>query len=277
METASQIYSRLWAERYAPEAEAAKTEEATRRAEAFVDGPRAVGPYRLRLLTAQDLLHCEGYENPLTAGTEAALQLATPSHLWWFAWNFRADLEAEPARLAARHARALAHRARGWRGLLRSSAPAAGIDYPELARAAWIARQATRHLDLATGKPTPAYFADLAAILDFVEQHFADSGHSARLDPKTGRPRPAKDTGTHWLSGLVIRLATATGWTEPAILALPLPRLWQYLRRLDLQDDPQALIPNAEKKLRARCAAELNVILAEQARIHATTTAPARN
>lgn len=95
MESATQLFARLWQEKYAALYAAEVAAEATRRAEAFVDGPRPVGPWLLRPLTAYDLLILDGYECPIAVGDWAR---TTPAELAWFAWTLRADLAAGPLR-----------------------------------------------------------------------------------------------------------------------------------------------------------------------------------
>jgi hypothetical protein len=88
---AREIHADLWRRVYAPAARAAAEAEATRQAEDFVEGPRPVGPWLLRPLTAYDLLISDGYECPLTAGD---WRDTAPAQLHWFAWLLRADMEA---------------------------------------------------------------------------------------------------------------------------------------------------------------------------------------
>lgn len=234
--------ARLWREKYLPQARAAAEEEATRRAEHFVDAPRAIGPWLLRPLTLRDVLLCEGFENPLLAPAEVAIEITRPEQLWWFAWLLQpverhGDAEAREAFLAAATLRHFEHRPR--RRLLR------------------------RAVLESTGQPSAAYFADLAAVVEYVSQHFADAGFSQTLDPKTGRPRPARDTGTHWIAGIVDTLAAEYAWREADVLDLHLGRVWQYLRRIEFRRDPQALIPSREKKLRGECTAEVERLTRE--------------
>lgn len=227
---ASELFTYLWREKYAGLATEAQQAEATRRAEDFVDGPRPVGPWLLRPLTAYDLLVADGYECPLVAGEAAALQ-ATPDQLWWFAWLLRADTDTGP-----------------------------------FARWRFIRRMRRRHLSgpPSSGSPSSAFFADLAAMAEFVERHFADSAAPKKIDPKTGQPLPQRESGTNWLAGLVMALACETGWTEEHILQLPLGRLWQYLRILDRKNGAATLAATAANRLRADCLAEVNETLAAQ-------------
>lgn len=230
MPSAAEIYGRLWAEKYAALAAAAKAGEETRRAEAFVDCPRLVAGQLLRPLTGYDLLILDGYEHPLVGG-EAAAKLTPPSAMAWFLWYQRAD--QRPLWFPA------------WRG----------ARHEARCRRAWLDR---------AGNPTAAYtFGVLPEALAYIHAAFADSEVPSRIDEKTGQPLATRESGTAFLAPIVMALAGATGWTEAHILHLPLARLWQYLK---IHRATQRTGPTAEHstlaRLRSQCLQETNTELA---------------
>ncbi len=72
-------------------------------------------------------------------------------------------------------------------------------------------------------------------IFAFVEESFAD---------KPGGTPANGPSYWSWLASYVFAIARATGWTEAAILDLPLKRGWQYLKLARLENDPKAIFFN---------------------------------
>jgi hypothetical protein len=231
-ESAGELFARLWREKYAARAAEAQAAEGTRRAEDFVDGPRPVGPWLLRPLTAYDLLLCEGHECPLVGGEAIALR-ATPDELWWFVWFHQAEAPSGP-----------------------------------FARWRFLRRMRRRHF-AEDGSTTPAYDRDLAAAVEFVERHFADSGAPKKVDSTTGEPTAQRELGTSWIAGLMVALCCEMGPVDPVSQRpwahVPLGCLWQYLRILDLRrGNGPAIAATAANRLRAECLDEVNQIRAAQ-------------
>lgn len=238
-----EIYRDLWKNKYVPAARAAAEEEAVRRSEHYVDAARPVGPWRLRPLTLRDVLLCEGYENPLLAPAKIAIELARPEHVWQFVWflqplDIRGDAEARDAFIAEAQLRHFNHRSRS--------------------------RFLRRPILENTGELSADWFIDVATIVEFVTQHYADASFSKTIDPKTGRPRPSRDTGTHWVAGIVDAFASEYGWREADVLDLHLGRVWQYLRRIEARHNPAALIPSRVKAIAAECTAETERLVRER-------------
>lgn len=229
MPNAAEIYGRLWTEKYAALATAARDGEETRRAEAFVDVPRRVAGCSIRPLTGYDLLILDGYEHPLV-GSSARAALTTPAELIWFLWYQRADQRP--------------------------------LWFPRLASSRFASRCSRAWLD-AAGRPTAAYtFNALPEALAYIEAAFADSATPRRINEVTGQPEPVRESSTSFLAPLVMTLAGATGWSEQHILNLPLARLWQYLK---IHRDEQRVGPGAEHstvaRLRSQCLQETNAEL----------------
>ena len=75
------------------------------------------------------------------------------------------------------------------------------------------------------------------SIHDYVSEAFADAPSG-----KSGE----SISYAAWPSALVDLIASEYGWTETAILALPLKRCWQYWRRIALRHDPKKVLFNAK-------------------------------
>lgn len=79
-----------------------------------------------------------------------------------------------------------------------------------------------------TGK-APELEAATVEIMRFIETAFQDAPGSS----STSQGR--SPSYTSWIASYVDMIASAYHWTEETILSLPLSRLWQYVRRIEMR------------------------------------------
>lgn len=231
---AQSLFDHLWSAKYLPEYHAQRQLAEQRRAEAFVAGPRVIGSWVLRVMTPYDALVFEGVDSPFITRTP---EQATPDELGWALWHLRADTRALWFPRLARD-----------RQILRW-------------RRAWLGRD---------GKPTPAYFQQLAAFLDYLEEAFAESALPRAFKPNAGGTEdPPPALGTHWLADLLTTLAAELGPRDPLNDLpwghVPLPQIWQYRRELRARKTGKPpLEDGAPAAVKAQCLDEVNAILTGQ-------------
>lgn len=233
---ATELYGHLWAFKYAPLHAAERAKEEERRTIDFLAGARPVSVFRLRPITAYDLLVLDGIGSPLVGATPCA---TTPEELAFFLWHQR-----EPVR--------------SW--------------LPESWQAGRFSAYCVKRYIAKDGKATGEFIHDLGCAVEFVAETFADSEVPQKIDLATGQPAGGRALGTSWLSTLIMRMACATGWSEPEIMSLPLGRLWQYLRDIRARENPGGtLAGNAADKHASDCLAEVNEIMARERNEKQTT------
>lgn len=98
-----------------------------------------------------------------------------------------------------------------------------------------------------------AYLDAVKEITDYVEEAFLDApgGNSA-----SGNTIP-------YFSGIaatVVHVGLRLHWTEKAILRLPLKRLWQYLKAIEMETMPNPVLWNPSDAVRRRATDEMNGI-----------------
>lgn len=104
-----------------------------------------------------------------------------------------------------------------------------------------------------------AAWADvLAGVNGYIDEIFQDAPIT------TGTDR--RPIGTCFLAPLVVRIATRTGWAQSEILDTPLPRLFQYLKAIKIEEHkgPGAAMDfSPSDKLRDRFLTEMNELMAK--------------
>ncbi len=203
----------------------AQADEASRRAEAFLEIGRPVAGVALRLLTPQDLLILDGFRSPFVCGDPAE---ATPEHLVAVLWLLRAHA---PSGLLGRLFGYRLHRAqlrRRWRS-------AAQLEQDHAALNVWFGAMfadsgAPRTRD-ASERPAPVGVHFLAALL-------MDVGcELGAIDPSTGRP----------------------------LVESPLPRLFQYQKILRMKREKDRFIDfNSADRVKSEALAAWNALPAEE-------------
>lgn len=92
--------------------------------------------------------------------------------------------------------------------------------------------------------------ADLyKGIADYVEEAFQDSTNTKGLADEVPY--------YHWLSSLVVAIASEFHWSEREILDIPFKRLWQYLRCLSKKYDSKAILFNKSDRLKSEYLAKM--------------------
>ena len=87
----------------------------------------------------------------------------------------------------------------------------------------------------------------IASVIRYITSAFADAPPSSPRDSSESvNPLAAAE------AYIVHRLAAGYHWSESAILALPLPRVWQYLRLLEQAADPDRHIVQGSDVARGR-------------------------
>lgn len=90
-----------------------------------------------------------------------------------------------------------------------------------------------------THKPQDLYLA----IADYIEEAFQDSTNTRGI--------PDEVPYYHWLSSLIVILASEFHWSEKDILDMPFKRIWQYLRCISKKYDSRAILFNKSDRLKS--------------------------
>lgn len=85
---------------------------------------------------------------------------------------------------------------------------------------------------------------------ELLQAEIASYMDEAWQDSPSGRDNgPAP---TSWAAAMVDALACEYGWSEAEIMAIPVKRLFQYLRRIRMRIDPKAIFIDSSDELRAK-------------------------
>lgn len=63
--------------------------------------------------------------------------------------------------------------------------------------------------------------------------------------------KPKKAPVMSWAASVVMAIAFETGWSEESILKMPMSRIGQYLRAIEVKNDPEAILFNPSDKVKA--------------------------